>query len=280
MKIISFILISILFNLTLQAQEDSTVVNAWSTSGVVALNLSQTSLSNWAKGGDNSFAFSLLGDFNADYQGETWKLTNYLKLNWGRSKVGTNDTKVTDNELILENLLSREISWDIKPYISNTIRTQLVKGYDYDVDPPVEVAAFFDPGYITQEIGFVYDKPEWFQTRLGIGFKETITNKFNSASDDTETEEVEKFKFEIGLASVTEAGFTVAENLGFKTKLSLFGRFDDMAWWDVYSDNTLTAKVNNFLNVNLSVSIVYNKLETVKTQIKEVLQIGFTYTIF
>jgi len=68
--------------------------------------------------------------------------------------------------------------------------------------------------------------------------------------------------------------------LNEKTKLSLFGRFEDFAWWDVYWDNTLTAKVNSWLNVNLSVTVVYNRIETVKTQMKEALQIGLTYTIF
>jgi len=74
-------------------------------------------------------AFSLLGDFHVDYSANGWTVTNYLKLNWGKSKVGSEISKVTDNEFILENVLSKNIYWPVKPYVSNTIRTQLVTGY-------------------------------------------------------------------------------------------------------------------------------------------------------
>ncbi len=276
-NIIAFIF---LFSVGLFAQTDSTNASNWKFKGVIGLNLNQTSFTNWAKGGDNAFAFNLAGDFNADYASDGWKFTNYLKVNWGRSRIGVDAPKVTDNEFILEDLLSRGVGWALKPFFSNTIRTQLVTGYNYDNDEPVEVASFFDPGYVTQEIGFIYDKPEWFQTRLGLGLKHSITNKFNNASDDPETTEIEKYKFDAGIQSVTEMSFSIVENVVFNTKLSLFGRFNDLAWWDVYWDNKFVAKINNFMNVNLDVSLVYNKDESIKTQVKEAFQLGFTYALF
>ncbi len=264
--------------LSAQTKVEKTIF--WQTKGIVSLNVSQTSLSNWTKGGDNSFALSFLGDFHADYTSNSWKLTNYLKLNLGSSKVGSEISKITDNEFILENVLSKDAGWFAKPYASNTVRTQIVNGYDYDVVPKLQVSGFFDPGYLTQEVGLIYDKTGWFKTRFGVGFKETLTDKFNSSSDNPDTKTIEKSKFETGISSVTEVNFEPAKNLNFSSKLSLFGRFEDIGVWDVYWDNTLTAKINSFMNVNINVLVVYNQAESVETQVKEALQLGISYSIF
>jgi len=273
--ILLFLSVAVLFA---QKQEKPAVY--WQSKGVVSLNLSQTSLSNWANGGDNAIAVSFLGDFHVDIHSNSWILTNYLKLNAGRSKVGSDVFKVTDNEFILENVLSKNSGWFAKPYASNTIRTQFVNGYNYDVQPEEQVSGFLDPGYLTQELGLIYDQLSWFKSRLGIGFKETITNKFNASSDNPDTKIIERSKFETGISSVSEFNSDIAENINLKSKLSLFGKFENLNYWDVYWDNTLTAKVNSLVNVNINVLVVYNRDESLKTQVKEALQLGISYVIF
>ncbi len=53
------LLFMIVFSLTTFAQEipDSLLKTGWNMTGVVGLNLSQTSFSNWAQGGSNSLAY-------------------------------------------------------------------------------------------------------------------------------------------------------------------------------------------------------------------------------
>lgn len=284
MKKLFSVFILLIFSFQIFADDnnskDSTKTGPWQLSGVVGLNFSQVALSNWSQGGDNSIAYSLLGDFHFDYIKESWKLTNYLKLNWGRTKIGSDDSKVTDNEGILENVLSFNIDWTFDPYVSNTIRTVLVDGYDYGADPKEQVSAFFDPGYITQGLGLEYNKSELIKSRLGLGFKHTVTNKFNKYSDDPDTEEIEKYKLDTGIESVTELSTAINEILGFKSKLTLFGRFEDLGWWDVHWDNTLVAKVSKWFNFNINVLVVYDKVQTPKTQLKEAIQLGITYNLF
>ena len=274
------VLLVVLCGTLLYAQKDSKKTVFWQTKGIISLNLSQTALDNWTKGGDNSFALSFLGDFHADYHSNSWILTNYMKLTWGSSKVGSDISKITDNELIVENVLSKGAGWFAKPYASNTLRTQLVNGYSYDVTPKVQVSGFFNPAYLTQEVGLIYDKIDWFKTRFGVGFKETVTNNFNTSTDNPDTKTIEKSSFETGISSVSEMNIGIAKNISLKSKLSLFGRFENLGIWDVYWDNTLTGKVNDFVNVNVNVLVVYNRDESVKTQVKEALQLGISYAIF
>jgi len=60
----------------------------------------------------------------------------------------------------------------------------------------------------------------------------------------------------------------------------LFGRFEDMSVWDVRWDNTVTAKINDYFNVNINVLLIYDVDETLKTQLKEALQLGISYSLF
>ncbi len=148
--------------------------------------------------------------------------------------------------------------------------------------PKEQIVAFFDPGYITQSIGFAYDHSEIVQTRLGLAFEESFADKFAAKyTDDIETaDEVEKFKLESGIESVTDLQYPIFENVVYKTKLRLFSAFDRLDTWDVSMDNTLTAKVNSWLNVNFSYIIVYKASETLKTQTQQALQVGVVYSLF
>jgi hypothetical protein len=261
------------------AQEDSVKLYTWTPSAIVGLNLSQVALSNWTQGGENTVAISFLGTGGLKYYTESWKFKNDLKLAYGRTKLGSEDFRTTDNELYLESVLSHDIGWEIDPYVSNIVRTAIATGYKYDADSTYAIAGFFDPGYVTQSIGFTYNKLDNFTTRLGFAVQETFTNKYNQYADDPSSAEIEKTKVETGLESVTTAGFNLQENLLYKSNLRLFTRFESMDVWDVRWDNSFVVKINDYLNVNLAFLLVYQKDQSVKTQIKEALQVGITYTL-
>jgi Protein of unknown function (DUF3078) len=263
------------------AQPDSLLHNGWNTKGTTGLNLSQIALSNWSQGGDNSMAFDLIGNFSFIYFSSPFRLDNNLKLSYGRTKIGGEDFRTSDNDLYLENVLSYKIDWEFKPYFSNSVRTVIANGYQYNSDTTYQISAFFDPGYVTQSLGLLYDKSKIFQTRLGLALQETFASKFTQYTDDPDTpNKIEKSKIEAGVESVSSLNYTIAKNLLIDSDLRLFTRFKHLDTWDVRWDNTLTAQVNNFVNVNLNVLVVYQKDQSPKTQLKEALQLGFTYNLF
>lgn len=279
-KIVLFILLSLILSAKLFAQPtaDTTFKLGWTPKGSVAVNLSQISFDNWTQGGENSLAFSSIGNFGAFYRSQEWFLANRLKLAYGRSK-SSNKYFTTDNELRLENVLIRNFGWKINPYFSNEVRTGLANGFDYKVSPEQQISAFFDPGYITQSLGFIYAR-KVFNTRLGVGLQETFTNKFNFYTDDAKTLEVEKFKIETGVESVSEASFEFMKNMNYTGRLRLFSRFNSLDVWDVNWDNIITAKINDYFNVNFNFNFIYQQDQSLKAQYKEALQLGFSYVIF
>ncbi len=253
----------------------------WQPSGTLGINLSQIAFSNWSKGGDNSLSWNNILNMGLKYQHEDWTWVNGLKLAYGRMKIGERGYRTTDNEIYFESVLSKNIGWAVDPYVGLTIRTLIANGFEYSDSTENQVAAFFDPGYITEAIGFTYNRSEHITSRIGIAIEQTLTNKYRKYSDDPDTKnEIERFKMETGLESVTEAKFTLDENLLLTSKLRLFSAFNHLDVWDVLFDNTVTAKVNNYLNVNLNVIVVYDADETLKTQLKQALQIGVTFNLF
>ncbi len=262
------------------SQNDLHIKSNWNYSGVAGLNISQISLNNWTQGGDNALAFALLGNFGAKYIDSPWTFNNGLKLAFGRTKLGQDEFRTNDNEFFLENILSYSFGWALDPYFSNTVRTVISKGFDYKVVPSFQTSQFFDPGYITQSIGFLYNKIPNVTTRLGIGFQETVTNKFPGYSDDPKTTTIEKFKLDTGIESVTEVLFNVEENVAYGSKLRLFSRFNELDVWDVRWDNLITAQISKYFNTNLNVLLIYEKKQSLKTQLKEALQFGITYSLF
>ncbi|MEW6194242.1 MAG: DUF3078 domain-containing protein [Bacteroidota bacterium] len=262
------------------AQTPDSVDAKWTPSFTTGLGISQISFSNWVKGGENSIAWTVMGDFNLNHIDKPWTFKNQVKAQYGRAKIGDQTYRTTINDLYIENLASYDLGWAVSPFVSNAIRTQVSKGYDYKVESSPNISDFFDPGYITQTIGFTYDKYSHVVTRFGIAFQEVITNKFTQYSDDPETlDEFEKFKFETGIESVTDIDYTLDTNVLWKSKLRLFSRFESLDVWDVLWDNTITAKVNAWLGVNFTYILLYEKAQSPKTQMKEGLQIGITYTL-
>lgn len=276
------ILIALILSLSIKvwSLNDSLSATNWSYTGVAGLNISQVALENWTQGGDNALAFTLSGNFGAKYIDSPWTFNNTLKLAFGRTKLGKDDFRTNDNEFFLESILSYSFGWALDPYFSNTVRTVLSKGFDYNVSPAVQTSQFFDPGYVTQSIGFIYHKIPNITTRLGIAFQETFTNKFPYYADNPETAEIEKFKFDTGIESVTEGSYKIEENVAFISQLRLFSRFQELDVWDVRWDNLIVAQISKYFNVNFNVLVIYEKKQSPKTQLKEALQFGITYRLF
>ncbi len=254
----------------------------WKNSMVAGLNINQVRLENWSQGGENSFAWALIGTGKFLYAQTTYSWTNNLKVTYGQTKLGSADFEKTADEFFFESIYSHSIGWKVDPYAAVTVKTQLAPGYKTLDSGRTQTSGFFDPGYLMQSAGFTYAPSESFSTRLGVAVKETFTSKFTQYgyADDPKTPEIEKTRVQTGIESATGVKFTVMENLLFTSQLNLFSAFKTLDVWDVRWDNTLTAKVNTYINASLNVLVVHEIAQTRRTQLKEALALGITYALF
>lgn len=248
---------------------------SWVPKLTTGLNVSQVAFSNWTQGGANSLSWTGMINAAYDHNGKTWSIQNIVKAAYGRTKLDNQNSITTDNQLLIESVLAYNVGWSTNPFISNTIFTAITTGYSYNSNPPVPIADFFDPGYVTQSLGFGYSKIKGVSTRLGIALQEVFARNYRRYTDNGNA----ATKIQPGVESVTHGTLKIARNIVLTTGLRLFSRFDSLGVWDVRWDNDITAKVNSFVNVDLNYQLVYQKDQSITTQMKEGLQLGLTYEI-
>lgn len=277
-------LLFLLVTSVMSAQDvaDSLLKQGWNPSGVVGINLSQIAFKDWTQGGSNALAYTLFSNFNLIYFDYPWKWRNSLKAAYGRTKLEDQGYRTTDNEFYFESIVTRKINWPVDPYFALTVRSSITKGYDYKVDPANQIVDFFDPGYVSQSLGFQYDYKEIFFSRLGIALQQTFANKFAAEyTDDSETtDKIENFRLDTGIESVSGIKYNFYENMTYLSLLRLFSRFNSLDVWDVRWDNTIAAKVNDYITVNFNVVLVHEISQSRRTQFKEAINIGISYNLF
>jgi len=266
-----------------QAQKgpDTTKAQGWNMNLVSGLNLTQVAYKDWTQGGEDALAYSASIIGKAVHRTEQTEWSNLLKLAYGQSKLGTQAIRKTDDEIYFESLLIYLLGTHINPYGSFTLRTQFAPGYEYPTDTTrFQVSKFFDPAYMTQSVGIAWQPDPIFTTRLGAGVREVITSQYNQYADDHTTPlEIEKTRIQGGLESVSSLAWEFAENMLLTSRLELFAPFKTLDQIIVRSDNLIAMKVNKFVTANFNVVFVNDVNVSTRTQIKETLSIGFSYTI-
>ncbi len=283
-KNIFFLIFSIVFCSNSFAQDDKdTLKHGWKHTLISTLNLSQVSYTDWAAGGDNALAYNLIIDGRSYNEEVLTNWTTNYKFSFGEARLANIGLRKTDDKIDIESILAYKMSEHFDPYASVTFKTQFTTGYKYNNDSlrtKTPVSGLFDPAIVTQAVGMSYQHAGSFRTRLGLALRETFTNKYNIYSDDPTTAQIEKSKIEGGLESVTEVELALDSNIVFKSKLELFAPFRTLSVITVRSDNLLAMKVNKYIVASLGVQLINEKIVTPRTQIKEGLALGLTYSIF
>ena len=82
-----------------------------------------------------------------------------------------------------------------------------------------------------------------------------------------------------GPSIVTEIEWKLDENILLKSKLNLFAPIRTFDHVIVRSENSLSAKVNQVISVNLELSLINERDVSPRTQIKQSISIGLNYAI-
>jgi len=246
------------------ANADTTV--GWKKGGVVALILAQTSLKNWAAGGQNSVAVNGIFSGFANYKKGKSVWDNSLDLGYGLLKQGKDaDYTKTDDKFDFLSKYGREAFKNF--YFSGLLnfRTQMSPGYKYP-DTGHKISDIFAPAYLLLAIGLDY-KPNPYSS----AFIAPLTAKFTFVNDPVLSAAGafgvtpgEKSRGEIGgylRAIYTKNDFKseFLKNVSFTSKIDLFSNYSDKPQNVDVNWETLTAlKVNKFISVNFNTQLLYD----------------------
>jgi len=251
----------------------------WDNKFIGTLNLTQTSLSNWTQGGDNAWSWqaNINGVFEQKENQFNWK--NTVQLLYGKSKIGSDDPKKTDDQIFLETVYTYKIGEVLNPYLGGSALTQFTTGYDYGTKPPTEVSGFLDPGYFREGIGFEYKPSEQFDTRAGFAMRQTIADVYAATySDDPDTEDIDKFSNQIGMESVTNFSTNLSKLIVYVTKLELFSELKAIDQTVVRWDNLISSQVADYISVSFSFKLYYEPRVSIQRQLNQTLAVGLTYS--
>jgi hypothetical protein len=249
----------------------------WSHTSVATLNGTQVAFTDWVQGGDNALAFAtgLAGKSVYDQEQTSWN--NSYKFAFGEARLGDQSLRKTDDQIEIESMLTYKLGGKLSPYAAVTLKTQFAKGYKYDgAGNGTPVSRFFDPAFLTQSAGAVYQPIPELKTRFGAALREIITSEFPVYADPLG---IEKTSVKGGLESVTELVWKIDENIMLNSRIELFSAFGRLDQIIVNNDNMIVAKVSKYVTTSFGVQLRNEPAISPRTQVKQTLAFGLSYAI-
>lgn len=293
------------FGLMAHAQNDSASAKAWAWSGLYSASMTQTSLSNWAAGGNNNININGLLKQMGVYTKGHWTWSNLLEANFGYNFQPNLNNK-TDDRLEFTSRVDRQFAeskWSTSAFAN--FRTQFADGFSKPEDT-VRISTFMAPAYLTYGLGATYKPRKGFSVYVSpVTVKQTIvldeTLSANNQFYDRAAPNVGSlsnggtYRTEMGgyLDLIYNKSFS--PNLEVATKLNLFSNFLDKPQnIDVNWETILLMKVYSYLTVSLQLQLMYDHDINVRyaggietpdgafnapgTQFKQILGVGVAYT--
>ena len=288
------------------------VDTTWKKGGGAILNFNQTSLTNWAGGGESNVSSTLLTNFYANYKLEKTTWDNTLNMNYGLITANNYaDIRKNEDRIELNSKYGRYAFADDFYYsaLVNFI-SQFTAGYDYLTDPEaiVPISEFLAPGYLMAAVGLDWKPSDKFSL-----FLSPATGKYTFVIDkdisEFETDTInhknrygvdvgESLRAEFGASLIAALNTPLGENISFSSKLVLFNNYTDpiaehKGNIDVDFQNNLNMKVSKYIAATLFLQVLYDHDIAIstfdeddniigsgpKTQFKEVFGIGLSYSI-
>ncbi len=286
-------------NLRIQ-NADST--QGWKKGGIFSLNLAQTSLTNWAAGGSNSFAINGLMSTYVNYKRNKSVWVNSLDVGYGLLKQGGSGYMKTDDKFDFLSKYGYEAFKNFYYAALLNFKTQMAPGYKYP-DVTNKISDLFSPAYLIVALGLDYKPSDHFSAFIAP-LTEKITFVTNQKLSDAGSFGVKpghKTLSEFGgylRAIYTKNDFKneLLKNVTFTTKVDLFSNYTNKPQNIVVNWETLIAfKVNKFISANINTQLIYDDKILIPTdrngngtiepgegvrskiQFKEILGIGFSY---
>jgi hypothetical protein len=257
---------------------------AWKIHGQNTFLLSQSSFSNWAAGGVNSFAANVVLDYDFDYKKGFWSWDNKVILGYGLSDQTGLGWRKNDDRIILNSLLGyKAAKYWLYTFYAN-FQTQFSNGYAYNgANQRTLISALFAPAYLTFGPGFAYKRSDNFRINISpLASRITIVqNDSLAAAGAFGVTPGENHLFEFGASLDAYYKINIAKNIAFENILKLFSNYLSEPQ-NIYADYTanIFMKVNKLVTVNAGVELISDPKATTyheALQVRQIFGAGLTY---
>ncbi|MEY3209047.1 MAG: hypothetical protein RL064_1078 [Bacteroidota bacterium] len=236
----------------------------WKKGGSYNFNLSQSSLSNWAAGGDN-FNMSLNSYFNyfAYFKKPRHGWDNNLDVNLGFVQSTSQGGRKNDDRFDFLSKYGYKIDTIGKMYLSAlfNFRSQVFDGYSYSGTNSTFTSSLLSPAYLILSAGVDY-KPN---KELSIFFspltsRNTIVlNAKLSALGKYGVEPGKHIYKETGLFVTVNYSNTIAPNISYRGRADFFSNYYEKPEnINLYMTNFFSFKINKNFTASYSLDLMYD----------------------
>ena len=254
------LLILLMLPMALFSQQVPDTLKRWETKGLVSLNFTQISLSNWVAGGRSSYAGVGILNFSAKYTRDNILWENTFDLGYGLIKEENRGMVKSDDRINFTSKLGLKQSDKLYYSLLFDYKTQFANGYKYP-NTTDKISTFMAPGYFTLALGLDY-KP---QKDVSIFFSPatarltTVLDDSLSAQGAFGVDPGEKTRFEIGALLKFDISTEIMKNVTLNNKIEFFSNYLDKPQnIDISWDMMLNMKVNEYLSANLITNLIYD----------------------
>lgn len=286
------------------SQTDTTKPKSWQISGLYSLTTTQTTLTNWAAGGNNNVNINALLKQKAVLTKNKWVWNNLLEANYGHNFQKDFNNK-TDDRLEFTSRVDRQLketTWFLSGFLN--ARTQFTDGFSSPTDS-VRISTLMAPAYLTYGLGLTNKSFKGLSIYFSpITVKQTVVLDndlfaknifFDATAPNVSTLGNGGMRTEMGAFLNMAYAKALAENFEVNSKLNLFSNYLDRPGnIDVNWETLFLMKVYSVLTVSLQLQLIYdhdvnvryaNDLETADgafnapgTQFRQILGVGIAYT--
>ncbi|EFK57753.1 DUF3078 domain-containing protein [Sphingobacterium spiritivorum] len=293
LKLTIMLLLSAFSIATYAQQEGADSTRLWTIKGENTFLINQSSFSNWAAGGVNSFAGNLIFNYDFNYKKDRWSWDNKVLAAYGQTFQKETDWRKNDDRFAISSLLGYQAKerW-LYTFFMN-FNTQFAKGYKYDSNNArTLLSTAFAPAYLSFGPGMAYKESDNFKINISPAAARFVfvTNDSLSNIGAFGVDPGKKSRFEFGASLDAYYKKEIMENITFENILKLYSNYlEDPQNVDVDYTANLVMKVNKWITVNAGVQLIYddNTLipkdngapgsERPALQVKQILGAGITY---
>jgi hypothetical protein len=269
------------------AQEADEAKN-WTIKGENTLLINQSSFSNWAAGGINSFAGNLVLNYDFNYAKDKWSWDNKAIAAYGKTFQDATKWRKNDDRLILNSLLGYKAAEKWLYTFYGNFNTQFSDGFNYDGDNnETLISKAFAPAYLSFGPGIAYKESDNFRINLSPAAARLVIVGEESLREAYGVDLDQAVRTEFGASLDAYYKVNLMENISFENILKLYSNYlEDPQNVDVDYTANLFLKVNDYITVNTGVQLLYDdNVQIQKTdvrvgpglQVRQVFGAGFTY---
>lgn len=261
----------------------------WRRNFQAGFNINQAAFTqNWKGGGANAIAISIFTNGTANYKRGKFDFASTIDLIYGINRTEAQGERKTADRIFLDGKAAYRMNRKWLMFGSLNFQSQFADGFRYvkdaqGVEQAVLISRFMAPGYITQSIGIEFKPVNYFFVRFGTGtLRQTIVTDRQLFLNEPKNYGVpigKRVRNEVAFQIMSQFEKDIFENINLNARYLMFVAYDKINIKDTDHrlDMTFTAKVNKFLQVGLTGTLLYDTDMDLAVQYAQGMTIGLVY---